>query len=168
MLRRDSVQDDLKLERDMGIGGLEAAADSEGIRCGIQVVGGGDGGERGKQGRRSTDRVQLCPGVHSEHSLMDTRIGPIEHSQMDPTEGSRCTKHTTGCALAHISKLSRVLRCGKSENLGRGQIVHCTTLRQQNAEDEEETQRKQEEQGNWNEEATEKRWEKPNKTQERG
>ena len=101
MLRRDSVQDDLKLERDMGIGGLEAAADSEGIRCGIQVVGGGDGGERGKQGRRSTDRVQLCPGVHSEHSLMDTRIGPIEHSQMDPTEGSRRTK---GCVLAHISK----------------------------------------------------------------
>ena len=33
--------------------------------------------------------VQLCPGVHSEHSLMDTRVGPIEHSQMDPTEGSR-------------------------------------------------------------------------------
>ena len=33
--------------------------------------------------------VQLCPGVHSEHSLMDTRVGPIEHSQMDPTEGNR-------------------------------------------------------------------------------
>ena len=33
--------------------------------------------------------VQLCPGVHSGHSLMDTRVGPIEHSQMDPTEGSR-------------------------------------------------------------------------------
>ena len=33
--------------------------------------------------------VQLCPGVHSEHSLIDTRVGPIEHSQMDPTEGSR-------------------------------------------------------------------------------
>ena len=33
--------------------------------------------------------MQLCPGVHSEHSLMNTRVGPIEHSQMDPTEGSR-------------------------------------------------------------------------------
>ena len=29
-----------------------------------------------------------CPGAHSEHSLMDTRVGPIEHSQMDPAEGS--------------------------------------------------------------------------------
>ena len=29
-----------------------------------------------------------------EHSLMDTRVGPIEHSQMDPTEGSRSTKCT--------------------------------------------------------------------------
>ena len=55
-----------------------------------------------------------------------------------------------------------------SETMGRCQIVHCTALRSQNGEDEEETQRKQEEQGNWDEEATEKRWEKPNKTQERG
>ena len=45
---------------------------------------------------------------------MDTRVGPIEHSQMDPTEGSRSTKRTTGCALAHISKLCPASRgfCG--------------------------------------------------------
>ena len=53
--------------------------------------------------------VQLCPGVHPEHSLMDTRVGPIEHSQMDPTAGSRSTKRTTGCALAHMSKLFQLL-----------------------------------------------------------
>ena len=36
--------------------------------------------------------VQPCPGVHSEHSLMDTRVGPIEHSQMDPgKQGRRST-----------------------------------------------------------------------------
>ena len=40
------------------------------------------------------------------------------------------------------------------------------SLRQQNGEDEEETQRKQEAQGNWDEEATEKPWKKPNATQD--
>jgi hypothetical protein len=40
------------------------------------------------KGKKEHD-VQLCPGVHSEHSLMDTEVGPIEHSQMDPTEGNR-------------------------------------------------------------------------------
>ena len=34
--------------------------------------------------------IQLCPGVRSEHSLMDTRlVGPIKNFQMDPTEGNR-------------------------------------------------------------------------------
>ena len=47
--------------------------------------------------------VQLCPGVHSEHSLMDTRVGPIENSLMDPTEGRRSTKRTTGCALLRLT-----------------------------------------------------------------
>ena len=50
-------------------------------------------------------RVQLCPGFHSEHSLMDTRVVPIEHSQMDPTEGSRSTKRTMGCALRSCAQL---------------------------------------------------------------
>ena len=92
----------------------------------------------------------------------DTRIGPIEHSQMDPTEGSRCTKHTDVYWLAvfvHIGKLGQWSKCT---------LFNAVTLRQQNGEDEEETQRKQEAQGNWDEEATEKRWKKPNATQERG
>ena len=54
---------------------------------------------------RSTGRGNGATGVHRafsdeyqgasiEHSLMDTRVGPIEHSQMDPTKGSRSTKCT--------------------------------------------------------------------------
>ena len=54
------------------------------------------------------------------------QVGPIEHSQMDPTEGSRSTQRTTGCALAHISKLTAFLRCGKSQIGKLGQWSKCT------------------------------------------
>ena len=63
-------------------------------------TGRGDGANQG-EARKEEHGVQLCPGVHSEHSLMDTRVRAIEHSQMDPTEGSWSTKRTTGCALTH-------------------------------------------------------------------
>ena len=51
----------------------------------------------------------------------------------------------------HIGKLGQWSKCT---------LFNAVTLRQQNGEDEEETQRKHEAQGNWDDEATEKRWEK--------
>ena len=144
---------------------------------------------------------------------MDTRVGPIEHSQMDPTEGSseggirrptvpwrpfrafpdghqgRPIEHSqiiesngphrkkqehkthngmcTGSHFQAFLSFSRVLSYGKSESfkLGRGQIVHRTALRYKMAKT---TEKRNGQQGNWDEEATESAEKIPNKMQERG
>ena len=91
-----------------------------------------DGPHRGKQNGSST--ASNCALASIEHSQMDTRVGPIEHSQMDPTEASKCIKCTThngicaGSPLQAFAKIWRVFWCGESENMGRGQIVHCTSI----------------------------------------
>ena len=120
---------------------------------------------------RSFSRVQLCPGVHSVHSLMDTRVGPIEHSQMDPTEG-RSTKRTTGCVLTHILQPCPAFRgfCGVANRKPWAMVKlyivqpialyivhpiahsrHCKWQRRRRNPTEAGRQ------GNWDEEAMEKR-----------
>ena len=76
-----------------------------------------------------------------------------------------------GCVLAqayHDFAVFVVWQIRKFGQWSKCTLYNAMTLRQQNGEDEEETQRKQEAQGNWDEEATEKRWKKPNARQQRG
>ena len=144
-------------------------------------------------------------------------VGPIENSQMDPTEGNReegaqgptvpwrpfrafphghqdrahqafsngphrgkqvLKTHNGMCTGSHFQAYQDFAGFCRVANRKTWDVVKvyivqrcvsaAVTLRQQNGKDEEETQRKQEALGNWDEEATEKRWRIPNAMQERG